>query len=266
MRTVHVFTKRGCSSEASFMRFGIISDIHGNLVALEAVLQALSDENIDRLICLGDVVGYGPQPEACLDLIAEHDAITIAGNHEEALCRPEVAARFNDNARIAIEWTRAKLIATRPDLMRVVANLPGMAYFGETIMCVHDTPAPGAPPYLLDGYAAATAFAGVDVPICFVGHTHVPVAFHRTESQLVETFRPENVLECEIDTATQWIINPGAVGQPRDGDVRAASAVLDLDAGRLKWIRVAYDIAEAQHRAESAGLPTSSSRRLAIGA
>ena len=257
------------------MRFGIISDIHGNLVALRAVLDALNARGIDRLICLGDVVGYGPDPEACLDLVAEHDATTIVGNHEEALCCPEIAAKFNDHARIAIEWTRARLITTRPDLMRVVADLPGMAYFGSTIMCVHDTPAPGSPSYLLDGYGAARAFAGVDVPICFVGHTHVPVAFRREHNlersgsvpnRLIETIRPENMMEVDIDSQTQWIINPGSVGQPRDGDVRASCLILDLEETHFEWVRVEYDIAEAQQRAEVAGLPTESVRRLAIGA
>lgn len=258
------------------MRFGIISDIHGNLVALKAVLGELDAAGIDRLICLGDVVGYGPDPVECIDTISRCDAITIVGNHEEALCCPEIAQRFNENARLAIDWTHARLMASRPDLLRWVADLPGMVYFGGSIMCVHDTPAPGGPAYILDGHGAAHAFAGVDVPICLLGHTHIPIAFRspaigeclKANAHTIDMIRPDRFanFELELDAGARWIINPGSVGQPRDGDVRAACGVLDLERGRFEWLRVEYDIAEAQHRVEAAGLPTASAQRLAIGA
>jgi len=255
------------------MRLGIISDIHGNLVALESVLAELDQMDVERLICLGDVVGYGPDARECMDLLLACNAITIAGNHEEALCRPEVARRFNGIARIAIEHARREFISERPDLLRVVADLPGMAYLGEKIMCVHDSPIPGGSGYVQDGHVAADAFAGVDTSICLIGHTHVPVAFRAPcgagsipEPAQVETFRPEHACEIHLDEESRWIINPGSVGQPRDGDVRAACGILDLEASRFQWVRVAYDIVRAQERAEAAGLPSETARRLSIGA
>ena len=255
------------------MRLGIISDIHGNLVALESVLAELDQMSVERLICLGDVVGYGPDAGECLDLLQACDAITIAGNHEEALCRPEVARRFNGIARVSIEYARRQFITERPDLLHVVAELPGMAYLCEKIMCVHDSPIPGGSGYIQDGHVAADAFAGVDTAICLIGHTHVPVAFRGPAYQgmvpnpsQVETFRPEHTCEIHLDTDARWIINPGSVGQPRDGDVRAACGILDLDAMRFQWVRVAYDVARAQERTEAAGLPSETSRRLSIGA
>lgn len=255
------------------MRLGIISDIHGNFVALEAVLEELDHRGIDRLICLGDVVGYGPDSDLCLDVLAARDTITVAGNHEEALCRPEVAQCFNGVARVAIDWTRNQFITERPDLLRVVAELPGMAYLGEKIMCVHDTPVPSGPGYVMDGHIAAHAFAGVDTSICLIGHTHVPIAFRGPLEQgevsnpgCVETFRPEHAFDFSLHADSRWIINPGSVGQPRDGDVRASCGVLDLETSRFQWARVAYDIARAQARTEAVGLPSASARRLSIGA
>lgn len=255
------------------MRFGIISDIHGNMVALEAVFAELDQRGVDRLICLGDVVGYGPDADHCIDMVLQRDAITVAGNHEEALCRPEIAERFNGTARVAIDWTRNQFITERPDLLHVVAELPGMAYLGETIMCVHDTPSPSGPGYILDGHSAANAFAGVDATICLNGHTHVPVAFRGPagvgvvpEPACVETIRPEHVSDFALDSGSRWIINPGSVGQPRDGDVRASCGVLDLDCSKFQWLRVEYDVTRAQERTEAAGLPLATARRLAIGA
>ena len=255
------------------MRFGIISDIHGNMVALEAVFAELDARGVDRLICLGDIVGYGPDADHCIDMVLQRDAITIAGNHEEALCRPDIAERFNGTARVAIDWTRNQFITERPDLLHVVAELPGMAYLGETVMCVHDTPAPSGPGYILDGHAAAHAFAGVDATICLNGHTHVPVAFQGPagagvvpEPACVDTIRPEHASEFALDSGSRWIINPGSVGQPRDGDVRASCGVLDLDSSKFQWLRVEYDVARAQERTEVAGLPIATARRLAIGA
>lgn len=257
------------------MRFGIISDIHGNLVALKAVMHGLERAGYDQLICLGDVVGYGPDPAACLDFVREHDAIMVRGNHEEALCQPAVARCFNDNARIAIEWTRNRMISERPELLREVSRFSGMAYIGNRIMCVHDTPSPSGTTYLTNGHAAAHAFSGVDASICLVGHTHVPICFRAprnsdgrlgVHASQVETMSPDGESTIELDAQSRWIINPGSVGQPRDGDVRASAAVLDLGKASLSWLRMEYDIAEAQHRAEAVGLPSSSALRLSIGA
>lgn len=254
------------------MRLGVLSDIHGNRHALEAVLTDLDRQGVDRLICLGDVVGYGPEPEACLDLLIEREAVMILGNHEEAVLRPEVASGFRDAAREAIAWTRRRMRRDRPDLMDHLASLPGMTYLGAAMMCVHDSPAPSGPRYLVSGRDAADAFAGVDVPICLVGHTHLPTAFRHVPAISDEHLggihvEPRRSLRSvQVDATQRWIINPGSVGQPRDGDPRASYATIDLAVGVVEWERVAYDIAEAQRHAIEAGLPARSAERLAVGA
>jgi predicted phosphodiesterase len=254
------------------MRLGIISDIHGNRLALEAVLRSLDGLGVDRLVCLGDVVGYGPDPEACLDLLFERRAFMVIGNHEEAVLDPSLAIGFREVAREAIGWTRRRLRRDRPDLLEAIGHLPGMGYIGSAVMCVHDSPIPGGARYLLHARDAEDAFRGVDVPVCLVGHTHLPTAFRLAESDDSAGGAPvmavprKSLRKIEVDASQRWIINPGSVGQPRDGDPRASFAVLDLADGTVAWERVAYDIASAQDRAINAGLPARTAERLAVGA
>lgn len=251
------------------MRLGLISDVHGNRLALESVLRTLDEVGIDRLVCLGDVVGYGPDPEACLDLILEREPIMVLGNHEEALLDPSRAAHFREVAREAIAWTRRRLRASRRDLLETLANLPGMAYIGSAVMCVHDSPIPGGARYLVDERSAGPAFTGVDVPVCLIGHTHLPGGFRLRDEEdphRVETLGRGRLRTIRIEASQRWIINPGSVGQPRDGDPRAAFAVLDLANGTLAWERVPYDIEAAQQRALDLGLPARTAERLALGA
>ena len=251
------------------MRLGVISDVHGNRLALEAALRTLDEAGIDRLVCLGDVVGYGPDPEACLDLVLERDPVIVLGNHEDALLDPSLGSGFREVAREAIDWTRRRLRTVRPDLLQRLATLPGMAYIGSAVMCVHDSPIPGGARYLVDESAASDAFRGVDVPICLIGHTHLPVGFRwrgGAGSAGVETFRGASLRTVRLDATQRWIINPGSVGQPRDGDPRASFAIIDLAEGVVSWERVAYDIDAAQRRALASGLPARTAERLALGA
>ena len=251
------------------MRFGIISDIHGNLLALESVLEQLDAAGIDRLICLGDVVGYGPDPIECLDLVFDRDALMVIGNHEEAMFRPEIAKSFREVAREAIEWTSRRINAMRPDLVERIQQLPGMIYLESDLMLVHDSPIPGGRRYLVDETSAAPAFRGVDTSICLVGHTHLPGCFRRVggdPSAVVESHVGSPGISLELDLDARFILNPGSVGQPRDGDPRAAYAVLDLDARRISWRRAGYDIPAAQARTLASGLPARAAERLALGA
>jgi predicted phosphodiesterase len=251
------------------MRLGIISDVHGNLLALRSVLAELDAAGIDRLICLGDVVGYGPDPIECLDLILERDPLMVAGNHEDALLHPELGRKFREVAREAIDWTRRRLASTRPDLLDAIGRLPGMIYFESKVMIVHDSPIPGGARYILDGAAAETAFRGVDVPICLVGHTHLPACFRLledAETSIVESHRHVSSKSIDVDFDGRCIVNPGSVGQPRDGDPRASYAILDLEAGEIEWYRAGYDISSAQSRAIASGLPARVAERLALGA
>lgn len=250
------------------MRLGVLSDVHGNRHALEAVLGTLDGLGIDRIICLGDVVGYGPDPADCLDLLRSRPTTMVLGNHEEALLRPALARGFRDVAREAIAWTRRRLRLERPDLLAWLAELPGMTYLGNAVMCVHDSPAPGGARYLVTRKDAIEAFPGVGVPICFVGHTHLPSAFQLVgdDGGSVRMIDRRSLERVTVDPADRWILNPGSVGQPRDGDPRASFAVLDLAEATVEWERVAYDIGAAQRDALRAGLPPRTAERLAIGA
>jgi predicted phosphodiesterase len=254
----------------------IISDVHGNLHALEAVLADVARRGVRELICLGDVIGYGPAPERCLELLATACPATllvsIRGNHEDAIFDPEIAANFNPVARTALEWTRRRLEARHHAMIR-----PMRAVFDRSpyLICVHDTPVPpSATGYVGDPGTAAMAFRGVDARVCLVGHTHVPLAFHtgseRPEDRLglgqVEASILHEEEPYELRSRGRHILNPGSVGQPRDGDPRAAYATLDLKAGRFELHRVEYDIADAQREMRRAGLPDLLAHRLAIGA
>ena len=254
----------------------VISDVHGNLEALEAVLADVAQRGVREIICLGDTIGYGPSPERCLERLVEGAGTTllvsIRGNHEDALLDESIAAHFNPVARTAIEWTRRRLAPEHHAMLR-----PMRAVFDRSpyLICVHDTPVPpSATGYVGDPATAAMAFRGVDARVCLVGHTHVPMAFHTTsercEDRLCQSHVEATILHeeepYELRGAGRHILNPGSVGQPRDGDPRASYATLDLKAGRFELHRVAYDIAAAQSAMRRAGLPDLLAHRLAIGA
>jgi len=257
-------------------RYAIISDIHGNLPAFQAVLGRIAEIGVERIICLGDVVGYGPRPGACLELVARHCHDVIRGNHEDALLDPRVATGFNGAARQAIAWTSRRLT---PAHRRWVGKLPAMIESGPdgSVICVHDSPVPGPTDYIHDRAVAAMAFRGVDTPICLVGHTHVPVVFETadpdpatplTASNLL-SHRVEDGLPVRIENGGRAICNPGSVGQPRDGDARSSFATIDFEPGGAHVFtvhRVAYDVAAARRELQAAGLPPVLGERLAIGA
>lgn len=252
-------------------RFAVISDIHGNLHALHAVLSRIDRLGVDDIICLGDIVGYGPHPAACLDLVLSRCGAIVRGNHDDAVMEHANLWGFNGAARAAIIWTKRVLEAGH---LHEIGNLPQITHVSGIAMCVHDTPIPASGGYLHDARAAAPAFRGVDTAICLVGHTHVPMAFGTDALLPEERVLPSQVAVqrlsdgsvVELDPGCRYILNPGAVGQPRDSDPRASFAVLDLGAGTFSLYREEYDIASAQEATRSAGLPTVLAERLTIGA
>jgi diadenosine tetraphosphatase ApaH/serine/threonine PP2A family protein phosphatase len=252
-------------------RLAIISDIHGNLHALQAVLTRLSEFDIDQIICLGDIVGYGPFPERCLDLTVRHCSIIIQGNHDEAVVDPYVADQFNGAAREAIYWTRDTM---GPLHLNALNRLPRTACINENVFCVHNTPLPGPTDYLHDKQVAALAFGGVDRNVCLIGHTHVPMVFEapttNPQDQLtapeIIAYLPSDGHPIDLLPDRRYICNPGSVGQPRDCDPRASFAILDLADRTFTVHRQAYDIAGAQQATQRAGLPTILAERLALGA
>ncbi|MCP3906143.1 MAG: metallophosphoesterase family protein [Planctomycetes bacterium] len=258
-------------------RYAVISDIHGNLYAFQAVLAAMPALNIESLICLGDTVGYGPHPGECLDLVVRHCDIVVQGNHDQAVVDPLCADTFNGAAREAIYWTRAAL---GPLHLNALLQMPLTRRLGpgDSIHCVHDSPGAGPTNYVHDKQIAALAFRGLadlDAEICLIGHTHVPMVFEAppladAEATLSATdltaYIPSHEVEIDLRPELRYICNPGSVGQPRDCDARASFAVLDLDQRTFTVHRVAYDVAAAQLATQQAGLPTVLADRLAIGA
>lgn len=241
------------------MRYAILSDIHGNLEALRAVLDDAAGR-ADDLLCLGDVVGYGADPGPCVDLVGARARMVVAGNHEHAVIGRLDLSWFNRYARAAAEWTREQVDA---DCVAYLGALPLIATLGDATL-VHASPRqPQEWEYLVtaeDGLAAFGAFA---TRLCFVGHSHVPAVWSLGSSGPDHTHGEVSVT---LDAGRRYIVNVGSVGQPRDRDPRAAYALWDVDARRVSVRRVPYDIATARAKIEGAGLPRFLADRLAAGA
>lgn len=248
-------------------RIALISDIHGNLLALRAVLSDIEKHDVEEIICLGDVVGYGPEPGACLELVTERCAATIRGNHEEAVLSPSQARMFNPQARAALAWTCESLEMRHLDL---IAEMPTWVRRGKDLICVHDAPVPVENPgYVRTTAEAETVLLMMEPKWCFIGHTHVPAIFSLGTDEPVRRARrsiPFPGVEIVLSTELRYLINPGSVGQPRDGDWRASWGLLELDPDRFSVQRVAYEVAAVQSAINSAGLPHVLGSRLRIGA
>ena len=252
-------------------RYAIIADIHANLHALHAVLGRIATTDVDGIICLGDIVGYGPEPEKCLDLVNRHCDVVVLGNHDLAVLDPRYAEGFNSIAKIVLQWTRD---AISPLHLDTLGRIREIEYVGDSITCVHDNPMPSPMTYIYDQQVASYAFRAVDTPICLVGHTHVPMVFDAPSPNVEDHFTPQQIkaylmrdgVEIMLEHGHRYICNPGSVGQPRDGDPRASFALLDLERQSFSVQREAYDIAAAQLASQRMGLPVELSQRLAIGA
>jgi diadenosine tetraphosphatase ApaH/serine/threonine PP2A family protein phosphatase len=239
------------------MRIAVLSDIHSNLPALDAVLAAAGD--VDAIWHLGDVVGYGPDPDGVVERLQSIGAIGVRGNHDAAAAGGSEIDWFNPDARRAMEWTRA---AMSRDTVDWLAALPERATLHGCAL-VHGSPREPIWEYITSPEVARENLAVLTSPIGLHGHTHVPVAWLE-EGRRVELLRaaPEDTLELRGRRA---LVNPGSVGQPRDGDPTASYLILDPEAGRISWHRVRYDIESVQRAMRAAGLPTSLSARLAVG-
>lgn len=241
------------------MRYAVLSDIHGNLEALQAVL-ADGATRADAVVCLGDVVGYGADPEACIDVIAGRAITIVAGNHEHAVAGLLDLDWLNEYARAAVEWTRERL---DDDQVSYLATLPLVGEVGDATL-VHASPArPDEWDYLVsaqDGFAAFRAFT---TRLCFVGHSHRPAAWSLGSSG--PEFVP-GAVELGLEPGRRYLVNVGSVGQPRDHDPRAAYALWDAERGRLAIRRVAYDVDTARRKILAGGLPRLLADRLPRGA
>lgn len=242
------------------MRYGILSDIHSNFDALIAVVRELDGLGLDALVCLGDIVGYGPNPNECCDLLRERGCIAIAGNHDEAAVSPHEADSFNALARTAIAWTRDELTPSNREYLR---SLP-RDYRFDSFAIVH-----GAPTfhfdYILNVVDAESAFERVTSPVTFVGHTHVAEVFYQNDQGRTFHQRLSGGGRIEVAPQFRYIINPGSVGQPRDRNPQASFAYFDDAAGIIEVRRVTYDVMRVRERMEHANLPPQLGDRLSIG-
>jgi predicted phosphodiesterase len=242
------------------MRVAIASDIHGNKQAFEAVIAAAEDAGAEELWCLGDLVGYGAEPDACVALADAHCTVCLAGNHDLAVVEVLSLDDFSRGAALAAYWTREVI---RPETREYLLSLSPQSS-AEGVGLFHASPRDPIWEYVLSALAAELCFDATDFRISFIGHSHVALSFHRPEGEPASgTTRREGV---EVDlTAGEWLINPGSVGQPRDGDARAAWLMLDTGNWTATWRRAEYDIAGAQAAIRAANLPDSLAERLQYG-
>jgi diadenosine tetraphosphatase ApaH/serine/threonine PP2A family protein phosphatase len=244
------------------MRYAIVSDIHGNLEAFQAVLRNIEAEGgVDRIWCLGDIVGYGPDPSKCIELLRQHDHVSVAGNHDLCATGMVDSSDFHSDAAVACRWTESQLSTEE---MEYIAGLPTRAS-EEDFTLAHGSPREPIWEYLISTYSARISFEYFDTPYCLVGHSHVPLvfAFHDASGECTAHEFPSDTPTSL--TGNRLIINPGSVGQPRDSDPRASYAVYDRDSGVIQLHRVPYDIAVTQQRMTDYGLPCRLASRLSYG-
>jgi len=242
------------------VRYAILSDIHGNLEAFEAVLKDLTGTDIQKLIFLGDIVGYGPNPEECIALLREKFDVMIAGNHDWAVAGKTDINTFNSVARYAIEWTIAHL---SPDDKKFLTELP-LKKEEESSTFVHASPLnPQDWVYVFSGNEALRNLRAVKNDLCFVGHSHIPSVFVLNE--FGELFFSKNFTEIILEGKIRFLINVGSVGQPRDGSSLASYGILDMKERAFYLRRVRYPFETTQKKIISAGLPSILAERLARG-
>ncbi|MCL6498660.1 MAG: metallophosphatase family protein [Firmicutes bacterium] len=242
------------------MRYAILSDVHANLEALEAVLEDARQQGVERLVCLGDFVGYGPDPNACVERLRGLLVAALVGNHDLAALGRLDARRFNLFARAAVEWTREQL---SPSVRAYLEGLEPRQTF-EGMLLVHASPQDPVEEYILDWETADDNFRAAEFSVCLFGHTHVPVRFaHDGVRTYVFPLAPN--VAVKLERHLRHLINVGSVGQPRDGDPRAAYVVLDTGAGTMELRRVMYPVEAVQAKMQARGLPRPLWERLSEG-
>jgi predicted phosphodiesterase len=245
------------------VRYLILSDLHANIDAVEAVLQHASG-SWDRAVVLGDLVGYGAEPNAVIDRVRALDPlVVIRGNHDKTACGLDDGNQFNQVARLAAVWTRQQLTPENLTYLRELAA--GPIAVDDLLEICHGSPI-DEDSYIFDGADALRGLESTSRPLCLFGHTHLPVMFWIKENVL-EGATPGDSSETRlpVEGGVRYLVNPGSVGQPRDGDARAAYAVLEVENRELALRRVSYPVHKAQQRILAAGLPASLANRLALG-
>lgn len=239
-------------------RYAILGDVHANAVALEAVLRDAEEQGVTNYACVGDVVGYNADPAECLKKVLElaGDAV-VRGNHDHYCACEEATTGFHPLAAAAVKWTREQLTAEQREWLAALPYTKSV----ESFLLVHGTlDNPEMWGYVFDKQDAESSFPYQMPSVCFFGHTHVPLAFEKAGLVRGGLYRQLKILP-----GRKYFINVGSVGQPRDGDPRAAYAIYDLGTNVVELRRVEYDVAEEQRRIREAGLPERAATRLAAG-
>lgn len=246
--------------ETDTRRIALISDIHGNLPALRAVLAAIEGEGVDATWCLGDLVGYGAHPNECVEATAEAVELCLIGNHDLVVIDRLDVSDFSPHAAAAAEWTKEQLA---PDARAYLEKLEP-AVTGHPIGLFHGSPRDPVWEYVLSSMAADDCIDVMEERVGAVGHSHVALAFWRRGDGPTAGAPSEPGTELDL-SGDRWLVNPGSVGQPRDGDPRASWLVLDLGSWRATWHRTEYDIDAAAEAIRMAGLPKQLADRLYYG-
>ena len=252
-------------------RGALLSDIHANAEALRAVLGDIRRDNVDRIACLGDIVGYGPDPAECVDTIATVCDIVLQGNHDEAVACPHLDAGFNARARISLAGTRDMLDA---DHIEYLETLPTSAHL-KGLELTHATFGDFCWEYVYEEEAAVRSFDGMRTSLGAFGHTHVPMIISRRRTPQAHALDPRDAVDVaplmpsvvqKLPEHAACLINPGSVGQPRDRNPDASYAILDTEARAIQLKRVAYDVQAVADRIRALGFPQALSDRLLVGA
>jgi len=241
------------------MRILVLSDIHANLTALETVLKSAG--KVDQVWCLGDLVGYGPDPNECIECVSNLPNLTcLLGNHDSAALGQIDLQAFNQDAHVSISWMKNKLKA---DSLKFLHGLPERNVIGDVTL-VHGSPRDPVWEYLLDVHTAAENFEHYKTLLCMVGHTHIPIQFSlQKDGETIGWEMMEAGRVYHLNRKT--FLNPGSVGQPRDHDPRASYAFFDPEKSSWQLMRVEYDFESVQKRIYKAGLPRKHAARLATG-
>jgi diadenosine tetraphosphatase ApaH/serine/threonine PP2A family protein phosphatase len=246
------------------LRVAVLSDVHSNLPALEAVLESIEDASAEEIWCLGDLVGYGADPDSCTALIRDRCEISLLGNHDLAVLDELDVSSFSDTAKAAVEWTQARIARETVSYLRGL----GPALYHEGFGLFHASPRDPIWEYVLTTDQAEAGLDAQEDRIGLIGHSHVALYFSRDENGPRPGYAqgaqaPDGAL---IDISEGgWLVNPGSVGQPRDGDPRAAWLELETEELTARFHRVPYDIEAASRAIIDGGLPTSLGERLKVG-
>jgi predicted phosphodiesterase len=242
------------------VRVAIVSDIHGNRQAFEAVLDAIEASDCEELWCLGDLVGYGADPDACVELARRHAAICLAGNHDMGVRGDLRLEQFSRGAALAARWTQERITEETRDYLNGLKP----AMLDEQVGLYHASPRDPVWEYVLSALQADLCLDAQTHRVCLIGHSHVALSFCRIPGEAASGQTRADGEELDLDEG-EWLVNPGSVGQPRDGDPRAAWLELDLDSGTAVYQRVEYDIDGAAAAIRAARLPDSLAERLSYG-